>query len=113
MPSVVWNFFEKKSCKLSRCNLCSQDFVCSGNTTNMLRHLKLKHKAALVAKENELKWKCRSQYRSKSLEDVYDELDEDEILDILDDEDDDVNDGDSRESESTVRPNLLRVIIYD
>merc|ERR1712098_162393 len=50
--SIVWHFFTQTSSEKVTCNLCGfiQNHIPGGTTTsNMVRHLKLKHKSELEA----------------------------------------------------------------
>lgn len=41
--SRVWNYFKKINEKFAKCSLCKREFKLSGNTTNLIDHLKRKH----------------------------------------------------------------------
>lgn len=41
--SVVWKCFDKVNEDNITCNICKKQFKYSGNTTNMLKHIKCSH----------------------------------------------------------------------
>lgn len=47
--SEVWKYFEKIKEGKASCNLCNKHYKTSGNTTNLVAHLKAKHEAAYQA----------------------------------------------------------------
>lgn len=46
-PSFVWNYFVKESNSSSKCKLCNKVIRTSGNTTNLMAHLRLKHQTEI------------------------------------------------------------------
>ena len=45
--SIAWKYFTKVDAQLVKCKVCEKDLRCSGNTTNMLRHLHSRHPLVL------------------------------------------------------------------
>lgn len=41
--SRVWDYYKKTNEKFARCSLCKREFKLSGNTTNLIDHMKRKH----------------------------------------------------------------------
>lgn len=52
--SACWHFCEKIDSVLARCKLCLATVVHDGNTTNLNRHLKEKHRRPYLAYKNSL-----------------------------------------------------------
>ncbi|CAG9782283.1 unnamed protein product [Diatraea saccharalis] len=46
--STVWKCFEKTGKNSAKCKLCFKAINTSGNTTNMMKHLRLKHSSVAV-----------------------------------------------------------------
>lgn len=41
--SRVWDYYKKTNEKFAKCSLCKREFKLSGNTTNLIDHMKRKH----------------------------------------------------------------------
>ncbi|CAG5001828.1 unnamed protein product [Parnassius apollo] len=41
--SRAWDYFKKTNEKFAKCSLCKREFKLSGNTTNLIDHMKRKH----------------------------------------------------------------------
>ncbi|KAJ8728544.1 hypothetical protein PYW07_006240 [Mythimna separata] len=44
--SRVWDYFKKSNEKFAKCSLCKREYKLSGNTTNLIDHMKRKHNKA-------------------------------------------------------------------
>lgn len=78
--SIVWNYFKKEDNVSARCKLCTKILKHSGNTTNLMQHLKRMHELYLQSDQIPQRQKI-SAIKSKNIKERIHEKEQEEEID--------------------------------
>lgn len=80
--SIVWNYFKKEDNVSARCKLCTKILKHSGNTTNLMQHLKRMHALYLQSDTTPQRQKISvTKKPSSTKERIYEKNEEKEEID--------------------------------